>query len=218
MGHKVQANSFRLGPKLCNNWHILSYSSKKDYSNVVALNLTIRAWIKREFKQAQISKIVCELCKTKVNISISCKRPGLIAETGGAGIDRIKQAVNKITGVERILVSVEETKYPDLDATLVANTVATQIQKRVSFRRAMKRSIQSAMKQGAKGIKIVCAGRLAGAEIARTEKYMDGKVPLHTLREKVSYALAEAITPYGIIGIKVWICLQGRETTSKKKV
>jgi len=222
MGQKVNPNTFRLGNKLVNNWHMIAYSRTKNYGKAVNMNLRIRKTVEDGCKAAQVSKIISEFSNTKLILHIHCRRPGVVVGSTGAGIDSLKKAIFDISHIKDIVINVHEVKYPDLDPNLVAGSVAAQLQKRVAFKKAMKRSVQSSMKQGAQGVQITCSGRLGGAEIARTEKYMEGKLPLHTLRADVEQAKAEAKTPYGIIGVKVWIyrierALQARRKNMVKK-
>jgi small subunit ribosomal protein S3 len=161
--------------------------------------------IRQKYESAQVSAILVEFSKTRALVNIHCRRPGVIVGSGGAEISSLKSAISQITNLPEVVINVHEIRYPDLDAALVAKSIASQLERRVSFRKAMKKSIQSSMRQGAQGIKISCAGRLGGAEIARTEKYMEGKIPLHTLKADVDHALDIAKTTYGIIGVKVWI-------------
>ncbi len=205
MGQKVHPKLFRLGPNLGNGWNTVGYSKSKDYSHLIAADLEVRRMIKKKYEAAQVSSILSEFSKTKALLNIHCRRPGVIVGSGGGEISTLKSAISAITNLEDIVINIHEIRYPDLDAELVAKSVASQLERRVSFRKAMKKSIQSSMRQGARGIKISCAGRLGGAEIARTEKYMEGTIPLHTLKADVDYALATAQTSYGVIGVKVWV-------------
>jgi small subunit ribosomal protein S3 len=205
MGQKVHPKLFRLGPSLGNGWNTVGYSKSKDYRGLISADLQVRQMIKKKYEAAQVSSILSEFSKTRALLNIHCRRPGVIVGSGGGEISALKQSISAITNLEEVVINVHEIRYPDLDATLVAKSIASQLERRVSFRKAMKKSIQSSMRQGAQGIKISCAGRLGGAEIARTEKYMEGTIPLHTLKADVDHALEIAQTSYGVIGVKVWI-------------
>lgn len=205
MGQKVHPKLFRLGPSLGNGWSTVNYSRSKDYKSFLFADLQVRKMIRQKYESAQVSAILVEFSKTRALVNIHCRRPGVIVGSGGAEISSLKSAISEITNLPEVVINVHEIRYPDLDAALVAKSIASQLERRVSFRKAMKKSIQSSMRQGAQGIKISCAGRLGGAEIARTEKYMEGKIPLHTLKADVDHALDIAKTTYGIIGVKVWI-------------
>jgi small subunit ribosomal protein S3 len=205
MGQKVHPKLLRLGPSLGNGWHTVGYAKSKDYASFIAADLKVRRMIKAKYEAAQVGNILSEFSKTKAVLNIHCKKPGVIVGSGGSEITLLKNAIADLTNMEDVVINVHEIRYADLDAILVAKSIASQLERRVSFRKAMKKSIQSSMRQGAQGIKISCAGRLGGAEIARVEKYMEGKIPLHTLKADVDYAPAVANTSYGVIGVKVWI-------------
>lgn len=207
MGQKVNPVLFRLGTKLLNTWDFVSYVGRKSVADTLKTNLKVREYIIKACQHAQISKVSIKVFGSKLIIDVHCKKPGIIIGASGAGIEKIKNDILKILSNEnaQVVINVAEVKNFDTNAALVANSISTQLEKRASFRKAMKKAVQTAMKAGAKGIKISCSGRLAGVDIARTEKYMEGTVPLHTLRAKVDYALAEAQTTYGVIGVKVWI-------------
>jgi small subunit ribosomal protein S3 len=207
MGQKVNPALFRLGTKLLNTWNFVSYVGKKSASDILKTNLNVRGYINKACSQAQISKISIKVFGSKFVIDIHCRKPGIIIGSSGAGIEKMKNEILKIINKEsvQLVINVAEVKNSDINATLVANSIAAQLERRVSFRKVMKKAVQTAMKSGAKGVKISCSGRLAGVDIARTEKYMEGTVPLHTLRANVDYALAEAKTTYGVTGVKVWI-------------
>ena len=167
-------------------------------------DLAIEKFIRKKLKQAGISRIIIERPHKKCRVTIHTARPGLVIGKKGADIEKLRKELSK-TVSDEVFVNLVEVRKPEIDATLVAEDIARQLERRASFRRAMKRSIQSAMRLGAQGIRIMCAGRLGGAEIARTEQYAEGSVPLHTLRADIDYGTAEALTTYGIIGIKVWV-------------
>ena len=201
MGQKVSPLALRIG--YIENWRSLWYADKKEYTQNVIEDYKIRQFIKKRFAQASVSKVVIERLGEKVRIIIHTARPGVISGLRGADIDRLREELGKITSKE-ISIDPQEIKNPSIDAQLIAQSVAFQLEKRVAFRRAMKRAIDQAIAGGIKGIKIKCSGRLNGAEMARTEKYQVGKLPLHTLRAQIDYGFAEALTTYGILGVKVW--------------
>lgn len=183
----------------------MCYARSQDYSSRVAANLTLRKEIEGKYAAAQIAKISSEFSKLRATVNIYCRKPGMIVGTGGSEVEALRARISKLLSTPEVIINVHEVKNPDLDAVLVAKSVATQLEKGLSFRKIMKKAVQSSMRQGALGIKIACAGRLAGAEIARTEKQSEGTIPLHTLRAMVEHAKVEANTPYGVIGVKVWI-------------
>ena len=201
MGQKVNPTGIRLG--INKTWSSRWYS-KKDYVKLLHEDLRIKKYVEKKLASASISKIIIERVATKIRLAIYSSRPGIIIGKKGADIESLKNALVKMTNLE-VFLDIKEVRKPEVEAKLVAENIATQLEKRISFRRAMKKAIQSSMRLGAKGVKIVCSGRLGGAEIARTEKYHEGSVPLHTLRSDIDYATAEAETTYGICGIKVWI-------------
>ncbi len=202
MGQKVSPILLRI--PYIENWRSLWYADKKEFVQNVVEDFKIRKFIKKRFEQAAISKIVIERLAEKVRIIIHTARPGVIIGRRGADIDRLREELGKITTKE-IAIDPREIKNPAIDAQLVAQNIAFQLEKRVAFRRAMKRAIDNAISSGAQGIKIRCSGRLNGAEMARTESYLVGKLPLHTLRAQIDYGFAEALTTYGLLGIKAWI-------------
>ena len=201
MGQKVNPNGLRLG--INKTWSSRWYS-KKDYVKLLHEDLRIKKYVEKKLASASISKIIIERVAKKIRLAIFSSRPGIIIGKKGADIESLKNALVKMTNLE-VFLDIKEVRKPEVEAKLVAENIATQLEKRISFRRAMKKAVQSSMRLGAKGVKIVCSGRLGGAEIARTEKYHEGSVPLHTLRSDIDYATAEAETTYGICGIKVWI-------------
>lgn len=202
MGQKVHPYGFRLG--ITKNWKSLWFADKKAYPGYLLEDIKIRKFIKKTLSQAAISNIEIERASNRLRIKIHSARPGVIIGRRGAEIDRLKEELQRITQKE-IFIDIVEIKSPNLEAQLVAENIAFQLEKRIPFRRAMKKAIQSAMGNGAGGIKIRCSGRLGGAEIARSEGYKEGKVPLHTIRADIDYGFAEALTTYGLIGVKVWI-------------
>ena len=202
MGQKVSPFLLRIG--FIKTWHSRWYAKRGDYPRFILEDNNIRKFIKKKFKQAAISKIVIERLAERVRIRIFSARPGIIIGRHGQDIERLKEEVNGIVKKE-VFIDIEEVKEPQLDAQLVAENVALQIEKRIPFRRAVKRAIENSTANGAKGIKIWCAGRLNGAEMSRTETYKHGKLPLSTLRADIDYGFTEAHTTYGLIGVKTWI-------------
>ena len=202
MGQKVNPIGLRLG--INRTWDSRWVADKNEYGKLVHEDIRIRAALMKLLKQAAVSKIVIERPHKKCRVTIYSARPGVVIGKKGADIDKLRKAVAKMTDSE-VVINIVEVRKPEIDATLVAESIAQQLERRVAFRRAMKRAVQSALRLGAEGIRITCAGRLGGAEIARTEWYREGRVPLHTLRANVDYAEAEAHTAYGVCGIKVWI-------------
>lgn len=202
MGQKVHPFIQRIG--LIRTWNSRWFAKSKDFPNLILQDYKIRKFIKAKFKQAAVSKVIIERLTERVKIRIFTARPGIIIGRHGQDIERLREDLNTMVGAE-ISIDIEDIKNPALDAQLVAENVALQLEKRVAFRRAVKRSIDQAMNSGAQGIKICCAGRLGGAEMSRTETYKQGKIPLATLRADIDYGLAEALTTYGLIGVKVWI-------------
>lgn len=203
MGQKVNPNGFRVG--VIRDWNARWYASKKDFANFLVEDNKIRDFIKKKYYAASISHIEIDRAAGKVTVSIFTARPGLLIGKGGAGIEEIKESVKKELGKD-INVNIMEIRDADTDAQLVAENIAAQLEKRISFRRAMKQAMgRSMQKNSVKGIKLMCAGRLGGAEIARTEGYHDGSIPLQTMRADIQYGFAEAHTTYGRIGCKVWI-------------
>lgn len=202
MGQKVNPISLRL--KVNRTWDSRWYAPNRDYATYLAQDLKIRAFVLKKLDQAAVSKVVVERPNKKPRVTIYSARPGVIIGKKGADIDSLKKALNKIAGCE-VVLNILEVRKPDFEARLVADSIARQLERRVSFRRAMKKAVQTALKAGVLGIRINCAGRLGGAEIARTEWYREGRVPLHTLRADIDYGLSTAFTTYGTCGIKVWI-------------
>ncbi|MGQ9557150.1 MAG: 30S ribosomal protein S3 [Desulfurispora sp.] len=202
MGQKVSPKGLRIG--IIKDWDAKWFAGKKDFSNLLVEDNKIRKYIKKKLYAAGISRVVIERAANRVKVTIHTARPGIVIGRGGAEVEALRKELEKLTG-KQVHINIAEVKVPEVDAQLVAENVAAQIEKRVAFRRAMKQVVQRCLKMGGKGIKISVSGRLAGAEIARTEWYSEGKVPLHTLRADIDYGFAEADTTYGKIGIKVWI-------------
>ncbi len=203
MGQKVNPIGFRLA--LNKDWRSRWFADKRDFGKLLKEDIEIRELVYGRLKDASVSDIYIERYANRIRITIKTARPGLVIGRKGEDIDKLREVLSKRTGKE-IYIEIAEIKKPDADAQLVAESVAMQLERRVSHRRAMKRALQMAMDNGALGIKILVAGRLNGAEIARSESYKEGKIPLHTLRANIDYGTTEANTVAGIIGIKVWIC------------
>ena len=202
MGQKVNPIGLRLG--INRDWDSIWFAKKSEYGKLLIEDYKIRAWIKRKIINSGVSQVIIERKAKKCIVSIFTSRPGFVIGKKGSDIDKIKKNLSKISSGE-ISLNIKEIKKPELNAYLVAENIAQQLVKRIAFRRAMKRAMQSSLRLGAKGIRVCLSGRLAGNEIARTEWLREGSVPLHTFRADVDYAEAEALTTYGIIGVKVWI-------------
>ncbi|HMC28026.1 MAG TPA: 30S ribosomal protein S3 [Verrucomicrobiae bacterium] len=203
MGQKTNPVGFRIA--VTHDWRSKWYAEKKEFGKLLTEDYKIRDVLKKKLESASVPRILIERAATRCRITILTARPGVVIGRKGAEIDKLKEELSKLTGKE-IYVDILEIKTPELDAQLVAENVALQLERRVSFRRAMKKAIQTAMDFGADGIKVRCAGRLGGAELARVEMYHEGRVPLHTLRANIDYGFAEASTVYGKLGVKCWIC------------
>ena len=203
MGQKVNPIGFRVS--VTKDWLSKWYADKKDYAPLLLQDIEVREFVKKKLESAAVPKIGIERYANRARITIFTARPGIVIGRKGAEIDKLKEELARITGKE-IYIDIVEIKQPELDAQLVAENVALQLERRISFRRAMKKSVQTSMDFGAQGIKIACGGRLGGSELARHEKYRQGKIPLHTLRADIDYGFAEAKTVYGTIGVKVWLC------------
>lgn len=202
MGQKVHPTGIRLG--IVKDWTSKWYADTKNFSDYLYADLTVRSFLQQRLSQASVSRIQIERLAGKANITIHTARPGMVIGKKGEDIEKLRVAVAKMMGIP-VHINIEEIRKPELDAYLVAEGVAQQLQRRIMFRRAMKRAVSNSMRLGALGIKINVAGRLNGAEIARKEWYREGRVPLHTLRADIDYGIAEANTTYGVIGVKVWI-------------
>jgi small subunit ribosomal protein S3 len=203
MGQKTNPVGLRVA--VTKDWQSKWFAEKRDFGKLLAEDAAIRELLKKRLESASVPRILIERAATRCRITIFTARPGVVIGRKGAEIDRLKEELSKMTGKE-IYVDIQEIKTPELDAQLVAENVAMQLERRISFRRAMKKAVQTATDFGADGIKIRCAGRLGGAELARVEQYHEGRVPLHTLRAQIDYGFAEARTIYGKIGVKCWIC------------
>jgi small subunit ribosomal protein S3 len=202
MGQKTHPYGLRLG--VIDDWQSKWYAENDKFADFLYEDIVLRRYLMKRFEHASLSKVGIERTVKKVNVNLFTARPGVVIGKKGEELERLKSELQYLTGKE-IYISVHEIKRPEADAKLVAENIARQLEKRVSFRRAMKRAMQSAMRMGIEGVKIQCGGRLGGAEIARVEKYAEGRVPLHTLRADIDYATATAKTVYGSVGIKVWI-------------
>lgn len=219
MGQKVHPIGFRLG--VSKDWISKWYAEGRDYADFLEKDFEVREFIRKKLAHASVSKIQIERPRNGAQITIFTARPGVVIGKKGEDIELLKQEVSRIMGVAAS-INIEEIRRPELDAYLVADSIAKQLERRVMFRRAMKRAVASTMRLGAAGIKVSISGRLNGAEIARTEWYREGRVPLHTLRADIDYGLAEAHTTYGVIGVKVWIFkgenLEGLEAEATREV
>ena len=227
MGQKVNPIGLRLG--INRGWDSIWFSKKRDYGKLLIEDFKIREYVKKNVVNSGVSQVMIERTSKKCIISIYTSRPGFVIGKKGSDIEKIKKSLSKLSNTE-ISLNIKEVKRPELNAYLVAENIAQQLVKRIAFRKTMKRAIQSALRLGAKGIRVCLSGRLAGNEIARTEWLREGSVPLHTFRANVDYAEAEALTAYGIIGVKVWIYKgeifskksnnkdKGNVTTSKNKI
>jgi small subunit ribosomal protein S3 len=213
MGQKTNPVGLRVAVN--RDWRSKWYSGKKEFGRLLAEDRQIRDLLKKKLESASVPRILIERAATRCRITILTARPGVVIGRKGAEIDKLKEELSKMTGKE-IYVDILEIKQPETDAQLVAEGVALQLERRIGFRRAMKKAIQTAMQAGVDGIKIRCAGRLGGAELARTELYHEGRVPLHTLRANIDYGFAEARTLYGKLGIKCWVC-KGEKHEDKRR-
>ncbi|AMB99144.1 30S ribosomal protein S3 [Aerococcus urinaehominis] len=202
MGQKINPTGMRIG--VIKDWDARWYADK-DFADTLHEDLNIREYIAETLKDASVSQVEIERAANKVNVNIHTAKPGMVIGKGGAEVDALRQNLNNLTG-KRVHVNIIEIKKPDLDAKLVAEGICQQLENRVAFRRAQKQAIQRTMKAGAEGIKVQVSGRLNGADMARSETYVEGTVPLHTLRADIDYAWEEADTTYGKLGVKVWIC------------
>lgn len=203
MGQKVNPHGMRVG--VIQGWDAQWYANKKDFGKFILEDHKIREYIKKKYYTFGISKVLIERAQDKVVINIHTSKPGMLIGTKGAGVEQLKKELGKIVAGGSIHINILEVKRPDMDAVLVAESVAQQLEKRSSFRRTMKQAMSRVMRSGAKGVKIMVAGRLDGAEIARSESYHEGSIPLQTVRADIDYGTAEAHTTFGIIGIKVWV-------------
>ena len=203
MGQKINPIGFRLAVN--RNWSSRWYASSRQFSGMLAEDIKVRAFLKRKLAHASVGRVLIERPAKDARITIFSARPGVVIGKKGEEIEALKAELRRLMGVQQEHVNIEEIRKPEIDAQLIADSIAQQLEKRIMFRRAMKRAMQNAMRLGAQGIKIMSAGRLNGIEIARTEWYREGRVPLHTLRAEIDYGMGEAKTTYGVIGIKVWV-------------
>lgn len=214
MGQKVNPNGIRLG--IVRDWDSVWYANNQDYADMLCADLKVREYLFKALSKASVGRIRIERPAQNAHITIHSARPGVVIGKKGEDVERLKTEVSKMMSGVPVNINIEEIKKPELNAKLVGESIAQQLEKRIMFRRAMKRAVQNTMKAGAEGVKVCISGRLGGAEIARSEWYREGRVPLHTLRADVDYASVEALTTYGIIGIKVWI-FKGEKRTDKQQ-
>lgn len=214
MGQKVNPVGLRIG--IIRDWESRWYAGK-DFGDLLLEDVKIREYLKTKLKDAAVSRVEIERAANRVNVTIHTAKPGMVIGRGGSEVELIRNEIAKLSGGKKVHINIAEIKNPDLDATLVAESIAQQLERRISFRRALKQAIQRTMRAGAKGIKTSVSGRLGGAEIARTEGYSEGTVPLHTLRADIDYGTAEAHTTYGRIGVKIWVYRGEVLPTVKKK-
>ncbi|MFC7678145.1 MULTISPECIES: 30S ribosomal protein S3 [Paenibacillus] len=214
MGQKVNPVGLRIG--IIRDWESKWYAGK-DFGDLLLEDVKIREYLKNKLKDSAVSRIEIERAANRVNVTIHTAKPGMVIGKGGSEVEVLRGQVTKIAGGKKVHINISEIKNPEMDAILVAESIAQQLERRVSFRRALKQAIQRTMRSGAKGIKTSVSGRLGGAEIARTEGYSEGTVPLHTLRADIDYGTAEAHTTYGRIGVKVWIYRGEVLPTAKKQ-
>ena len=203
MGQKVSPIGLRVGVN--KSWNSQWIADKKNFALYLKEDSDVRKFINKKYAACSISNVVLERTDKKLVVNIFTARPGMLIGTKGAGIEEIKKEIRKISQCENIIINIKEVKKPDMDAVLMAQSIATQLEKRVAWRRAMKQTMQKATKAGAKGVKVMIGGRLDGADIARSEYYKEGSLPLHTIRSDIDYGTAEALTTFGIIGVKVWV-------------
>ena len=203
MGQKVNPHGLRVG--VIKNWDTQWYADSKNYSKNLIEDYKIREYLKKTYFSAALSKVTIERVAQKVIVNVYTARPGILIGKSGAGVEQMKQEVSRLAPKKMVVINVKEVRKPDADAQLVAESIAAALEKRVSFRRAMKQAMGKAMRAGVKGCKVMVAGRLDGAEIARSEHYSEGSIPLQTLRADIDYGLAEAHTTYGALGVKCWI-------------
>lgn len=203
MGQKVHPHGLRVG--VIKDWDARWYADNRNFADNLIEDNTLREFVKKKLYAAGISKIEIERAAKRVKLNIFTSKPGMVIGRGGSGIEELKKSLLTMVKDKTILINIVEVRSAETDAQLMAENIAAQLEKRIAFRRAMKQSIQRAMRQGVKGVKTECSGRLGGAEIARSEKYHEGTIPLHTLRADIDYGFAEANTTYGKIGVKVWV-------------
>ncbi len=214
MGQKVNPIGYRLA--LNRDWRSRWFANPKELPELLHSDIAIRKYVKDKLRLAAVAKIVIERAWNSIRVTISTARPGIVIGRKGSEIEKMTEEISKMSGGKSVKIDINEIKTPELDAQLVAENVALQIERRISFRRAMKKAIQTTMEFGAEGVRIRCAGRLGGAEISRAEWYREGKIPLHTLRTPIDYGVTEAHTVYGIIGVKTWICKKAEVVEAEK--
>ena len=214
MGQKVNPHGLRVG--VINGWNTQWYADKKEFSKFLKEDNVIRTFLKKKYYAAAISKILIERAATRIAVTIYTARPGVIIGKAGSEVETIKKDLAKLTNGKAVSINITEVRKPDCDAQLVAEGVAAQLEKRMSFRRAMKQAIGRSVRSGSKGVKMMVSGRLDGAEIARSEQYHEGSIPLQTLRANIDYGFAEAHTTFGMIGVKCWI-YKGEVLSKSKK-
>ena len=203
MGQKVHPNGLRLG--IVRSWNSTWFANTKEFADYLDSDFKVRQFLTKELNKASVSRIIIERPAKSIRVTIHTARPGIVIGKKGEDVEKLRTIISNITGVPA-QINITEVRKPDLDAKLVADSITSQLERRVMFRRAMKRAVQNTMRLGAYGIKVEVSGRLGGAEIARTEWYREGRVPLHTLRADIDFNISEAHTTYGVIGVKVWIC------------
>lgn len=213
MGQKVNPHGLRVG--VIKDWNAKWYADNRNFADYLVEDNKVRKFVKNKLKSSGVSKIEIERAAKRVKLNIYTAKPGMVIGRGGQGIEALKKELNSLIANKNVLINIVEVKNADSDAQLMAENIASQLERRISFRRAMKQTIQRAMRYGVKGVKTSCAGRLAGAEIARTEQYHEGTIPLQTLRADIDYGFAEADTTYGKIGVKVWV-YRGEVLPTKK--
>jgi small subunit ribosomal protein S3 len=213
VGQKVNPHGLRVG--VIKDWNAKWYADNRNFADYLVEDNKVRKFVKNKLKSSGVSKIEIERAAKRVKLNIYTAKPGMVIGRGGQGIEALKKELNSLIANKNVLINIVEVKNADSDAQLMAENIASQLERRISFRRAMKQTIQRAMRYGVKGVKTSCAGRLAGAEIARTEQYHEGTIPLQTLRADIDYGFAEADTTYGKIGVKVWV-YRGEVLPTKK--
>jgi len=216
LGQKVNPVGLRVG--IIRDWESKWYAGDKDFGTLLLEDVKIREFLKNKLKDSAVSRIEIERAANRVNVTIHTAKPGMVIGKGGSEVENLRVQIAKLTDGKKVHINISEIKSPDLDAILVAESIAQQLERRISFRRAMKQAIQRSIRSGAKGIKTMVSGRLGGAEIARSEGYSEGTVPLHTLRADIDYGTAEAHTTYGRLGVKVWIYRGEVLPQAKKRV
>jgi small subunit ribosomal protein S3 len=214
MGQKVNPIGYRLA--VSRDWRSRWFASPKELPEFLQSDLKIRSYVKEKLRLAAVSRVVIERAWNSIRVTIFTARPGIVIGRKGQEIENLTKGIGEMSGGKSVKIDIQEIKTPELDAQLVAENVALQMERRISFRRAMKKALQTTMDFGADGIKVRCAGRLGGAEISRAEWYREGKIPLHTLRTPIDYGFAEAKTTYGVIGVKCWICKKPEAATPER--